>query len=123
MHKRVRMIQFAIFLLAAVTLISAKERFSEDLFKALKYRNIGPFRGGRSAAAAGVPGNKFLALFGGTGGGVWQTKNGGQSWKNLSDEFFGGSIGAVAISEWDPNVIYVGGGEVTVTAKPGNTQD
>ena len=114
MHKRVRMIQFAIFLLAAVTLISAKERFSEDLFKALKYRNIGPFRGGRSAAVAGVPGNKFLALFGGTGGGVWQTKNGGQSWKNLSDEFFGGSIGAVAISEWDPNVIYVGGGEVTV---------
>jgi hypothetical protein len=86
------MIQFAIFLLAAVTLISAKERFSEDLFKALKYRNIGPFRGGRSAAAAGVPGNKFLALFGGTAGGVWQTKNGGQSWKNLSDEFFGGSI-------------------------------
>ena len=114
MQKRVRMIQFVIFLLAAITLISAKERFSEDLFKALKYRNIGPFRGGRSAASAGVPGNKFLALFGGTGGGVWQTKNGGQSWKNISDDFFGGSIGAVAISEWDPNVIYVGGGEVTV---------
>jgi len=114
MHKRVRIIQFAIFLLAAVTLISAKERFSEDLFKALKYRNIGPFRGGRSAAAAGVPGNKFVAYFGGTGGGVWQTKNAGQTWNNISDGFYGGSIGAVAISEWDPNVIYVGGGEVTV---------
>ncbi|MBC8344896.1 MAG: glycosyl hydrolase [Candidatus Marinimicrobia bacterium] len=103
-----------IFLLASLTLVSAKERFSEDLYKALKYRNIGPFRGGRSAAAAGVPGNKFLAYFGATGGGVWQTKNGGQSWENISDEFFGGSIGAVAVSEWDPNVIYVGGGEVTV---------
>lgn len=114
MHKRKRFVQLAIFLLAGFTFLGAKERFSEDLFKALKYRNIGPFRGGRSAAAAGVPGNKFLALFGATGGGVWQTKNGGQSWKNLSDEFFGGSIGAVAISEWDPNVIYVGGGEVTV---------
>jgi len=114
MHNRARFAQFVIFLLAMFTLISAKERFSEDLFKALKYRNIGPFRGGRSAASAGVPGNKFLAYFGATGGGVWQTKNGGQSWKNISDGFYGGSIGAVAVSEWDPNVIYVGGGEVTV---------
>ena len=114
MHKRKRFVQLAIFLLAGFTFVGAKERFSEDLFKALKYRNIGPFRGGRSAAAAGVPGNKFLALFGATGGGVWQTKNGGQSWKNISDEFFGGSIGAVAISEWDPNVIYVGVCEVIV---------
>ena len=61
-----------------------------------------------------MPGNKFLAYFGATGGGVWETKNGGQTWGNLSDGYYGGSIGAVTVSEWDPNVIYVGGGEVTV---------
>ncbi len=52
--------------------------------------------------------------FGGTGGGVWKTSDGGQTWFNISDGFFGGSIGAVTVSEWDPNVIYVGGGEKTV---------
>lgn len=54
------------------------------------------------------------AYFGATGGGVWQSGNGGGSWENISDGYFGGSIGAVAVSTWDPNVIYVGGGEKTV---------
>ena len=103
-----------LFGLIAFTFLGATERFKEELFKAMEYRNIGPFRGGRSAASTGVPGNKFLAYFGGTGGGVWKTKNGGQTWNNISDGYFGGSIGAVTVSEWDPNVIYVGGGEVTV---------
>ena len=84
-----RLFQFIIYFLVGFTILAAKERFSEDLFKALKYRNIGPFRGGRSAAATGVPGNKFLAYFGSTGGGVWSTKNGGQTWNNISDDFFG----------------------------------
>ncbi len=88
--------------------------FDEKLYGGLKYRNIGPFRGGRSAAVAGVVGQPMTFYFGGTGGGVWKTTNGGQSWECVSDKFFGGSIGAVAVSEWDPNVIYVGGGEVTV---------
>ncbi len=88
--------------------------FDEKLYGGLKYRNIGPFRGGRSAAVAGVIGQPMTFYFGGTGGGVWKTTNGGQSWECVSDKFFGGSIGAVAVSEWDPNVIYVGGGEVTV---------
>ncbi len=86
----------------------------EDLFGSVQYRSIGPFRGGRSAAVAGVPGKPMEFIFGGTGGGVWKTSNGGQSWKNISDGYFGGSIGAVEISSYDPNVIYVGGGEVTV---------
>jgi len=103
-----------LFGLIAFTFLGATERFKEELFKAMEYRNIGPFRGGRSAASTGVPGNKFLAYFGATGGGVWKTKNGGQTWNNISDGYFGGSIGAVTVSEWDPNVIYVGGGEVTV---------
>ena len=78
------------------------------------FRGIGPYRGGRSCAVAGIPGDPLTYYFGGTGGGVWKTVDGGQSWSNVSDGYFGGSIGAVAVSEWDPNVIYVGGGEKTV---------
>jgi photosystem II stability/assembly factor-like uncharacterized protein len=84
------------------------------LFSALKYRLVGPFRGGRSAAVTSVPGKPMLFYFGSTGGGVWRTTNAGESWENISDGFFGGSIGAVAVSESDHNVIYVGGGEKTV---------
>ena len=88
--------------------------FDESLYSALKWRNIGPFRGGRSAAVTGVPGEPNLFYFGSTGGGVWRTKDGGSNWENISDGFFGGSIGAVAVSDFDHNVIYVGGGEKTV---------
>jgi photosystem II stability/assembly factor-like uncharacterized protein len=82
--------------------------------KALRYRPIGPFRGGRSAACTGVPGKPNLFYFGSTGGGVWRSRDAGTTWQNISDGFFGGSIGAVAVSPSDPNVIYVGGGEKTV---------
>ncbi|MEM9390696.1 MAG: glycosyl hydrolase, partial [Bacteroidota bacterium] len=88
--------------------------FDEKLYSGLEWRNIGPFRGGRSAAVTGVPGKPNLFYFGATGGGVWRTTDAGNTWENISDGYFGGSIGAVAVSEWDNNVIYVGGGEVTV---------
>lgn len=88
--------------------------YDEKLYSALEWRSIGPFRGGRSAAVTGVPGKPTLFYFGSTGGGVWRTQDGGSSWENISDGFFGGSIGAIAVSEWDNNVIYVGGGESTV---------
>lgn len=88
--------------------------YDQKLFQALEWRSIGPYRGGRSAAVTGVPGKPLLYYFGSTGGGVWRTTDGGQTWENISDGFFGGSIGAVAVSESDPNVIYVGGGEKTV---------
>ena len=58
-------------ILSGATVLTA-ETYDESLYKALKYRNIGPFRGGRSAAVAGIPGNKMVAYFGGTGGGVWK---------------------------------------------------
>ena len=89
-------------------------KFEEKLYNSLQWREIGPFRGGRSAAVTGVPGQPKLFYMGGTGGGVWRTTDGGGTWDNISDGFFGGSIGAVAVSESDPNVIYAGGGEVTV---------
>lgn len=86
----------------------------EKVYNSLKWRNIGPFRGGRSCAVTGVPGKPNLFYFGATGGGIWRTKDGGGTWENISDGFFGGSIGSIAVSEYDNNVIYVGGGEKTV---------
>jgi photosystem II stability/assembly factor-like uncharacterized protein len=91
-----------------------KTTFAEELYNSLQWRSIGPFRGGRSAAVTGVPGKPNLFYFGSTGGGVWRTKDGGQTWENISDGYFGGSIGAVAVAESDHNVIFVGGGEKTV---------
>ncbi len=88
--------------------------YPENTYESLEYRSIGPFRGGRSAAVTGVPGKPNLFYFGATGGGVWKTEDGGQTYENISDGYFGGSIGSVAVAQSDPNVIYVGGGEVTV---------
>jgi photosystem II stability/assembly factor-like uncharacterized protein len=86
----------------------------EEMYSSVEWRHVGPFRGGRSCAVTGVPGKPQLYYFGSTGGGVWKTENGGQSWSNISDGFFGGSIGAVSVSTSDNNVIYAGGGEKTV---------
>ncbi|MCP2043746.1 glycosyl hydrolase [Pontibacter sp. HSC-36F09] len=88
--------------------------FDAKLYKGMTWRSIGPFRGGRSATVTGVPGKPNLYYMGSVGGGVWRTSDGGSTWENISDGFFGGSIGAVAVSEADPNVIYVGEGEKTV---------
>ncbi|AXT57419.1 glycosyl hydrolase [Aquimarina sp. AD1] len=90
------------------------QTFNEELYDALEYRLVGPFRGGRSAAVTGVPGKPNLFYFGATGGGVWKTTDGGRTWENISDGFFGGSIGSISVSKSDPNVIYVGGGEKTL---------
>ncbi|MGB4958760.1 MAG: glycosyl hydrolase [Saprospiraceae bacterium] len=88
--------------------------YDAKLFSSLEWRHIGPFRGGRSCAVTGVPGKPNLFYFGATGGGVWKTTNGGRSWENISDGYFGGSIGSITVSPSDHNVIYVGGGEKTV---------
>ena len=88
--------------------------FSSNLYEGLEWRNIGPFRGGRSTAVTGVSDQPNLFYFGSAGGGIWKTNDAGSSWENISDGYFGGSVGAIAVSDWDPNVIYAGGGEVTV---------
>lgn len=85
-----------------------------EVYKGIEWRSIGPYRGGRASSVTGVPGKPNTFYMGSTGGGVWKTDNGGRSWKNISDGYFGGSIGAVAVSESDSNVIYVGTGEQTV---------
>ena len=88
--------------------------FDPALYDGLRWRELGPFRGGRSSTATGVRGNPNLYYFGTVGGGVWRTQDAGQTWDNISDKYFGGSIGAVAVAESDPNVIYVGEGEQTL---------
>lgn len=89
--------------------------FSPEKFKGLKWRNIGPFRGGRANAIAGDPANPMVYYVGYTGGGVAKTDDGGTTWKNISDGFFKvGSIGDIAVCESDANVIYVGTGEHAV---------
>mgnify|MGYP001823736207 CR=1 FL=1 len=102
----------ALFLLALST--GSFAEWNEAALEGLEWREIGPYRGGRSAAVAGIPQDRETYYFGATGGGVWKTTDGGSHWNNVSDGFFGGSIGAVAVSEWDPNVVYVGTGEKTV---------
>ncbi|MEW6320292.1 MAG: glycosyl hydrolase [Acidobacteriota bacterium] len=84
-------------------------------FKPLKWRSIGPFRGGRSVAATGVVGDPSTYYMGTTGGGLWKTVDRGITWKNVSDGFFKtGSVGAVTVAESDPNVVFVGMGEHAV---------
>lgn len=84
------------------------------LLSKTKYRLIGPFRGGRSGAVAGSYKNKNTFYFGATGGGVWKTTDGGSNWKNISDKYFGSTIGSVAVAPSDENILYVGEGENTM---------
>jgi photosystem II stability/assembly factor-like uncharacterized protein len=80
----------------------------------LEWRLVGPFRGGRSCAVSGVPGDRDTYWHGSTGGGVWLSRDAGRTWRNVSDGFFGGSIGAIAVAPSDRNVVYAGTGEKTV---------
>ena len=108
MSKKIYTILFSISIISADSL---------DVFfkNAIQWRNIGPFRGGRSLTAVGVPSKPLTYYFGSVGGGVWRTVDGGLEWENISDGFFKtGSVGALAVSESDPNVIYAGMGEAAI---------
>ncbi len=84
----------------------------DSIFKQVRFRSIGPFRGGRSVTSTGVIQNQLVYYMGTTGGGVWKTEDAGQSWHNISDGYFKtGSVGAVAVAESDPNTVFVGMGE------------
>ncbi|HEY5645240.1 MAG TPA: hypothetical protein VIS76_04835, partial [Pseudomonadales bacterium] len=83
----------------------------DKLLAKLEYRSIGPYRGGRSTAVAGVPGERDTFYMGPTGGGVWKTTDGGATWRPVADDTLtAGSVGAVAVAPSDPNVVYVGTG-------------
>lgn len=87
---------------------------STILFSQTKYRLVGPFRGGRSGAVTGSIKNKQLFYTATTGGGVWKTTDGGSNWKNISDKYFGGTMGAIAVAPSDENILYAGEGENTM---------
>ncbi|MCC3860400.1 WD40/YVTN/BNR-like repeat-containing protein [Pseudemcibacter aquimaris] len=90
----------------------ATETVNPSLYAGKEYRLIGPWRGGRAAAISGVIGDPLTYYMGAAGGGVWKTTNAGTSWFNVSDGYFtSGTIGAIAVSQSDPNVVYVGTGE------------
>ena len=85
-----------------------------SILKSMQWREVGPYRGGRADAVAGIAEQPDVYYFGATGGGVWKTTDGAQTWKPVSDGFFGGTIGAVAVAPSDPSVVYVGTGEETI---------
>src|SRR5260370_5225727 len=90
----------------------------EKLFSGMRWRQIGPFRGGRALAIEGVPGEPDIYYFGAVAGGVWKTTDGGQNWMPLFDKEDISSIGAIAVAPSDHNVVYTGTGEAAIR---GNT--
>lgn len=118
MPKQTLLFVFLAFVVTNLPAQPKKDSAAQELnnyFKPVKWRNIGPFRGGRSVTATGVVGNPATYYMGTTGGGLWKTEDMCISWANISDGFFKtGSVGAVAVAETDPNTIYVGMGEHAV---------
>jgi photosystem II stability/assembly factor-like uncharacterized protein len=91
--------------------VAAGQTLSKDSLEGMKWRLVGPFRGGRVEAVVGVPGNPYVYYFGAAAGGVWKTTDAGVNWTPVFDHESNPSIGAIAIAPSDPNVIYVGTGE------------
>ena len=90
---------------------TGEKKEEEDRWKGLTWRLIGPYRGGRALAVAGVPGDPSTYYFGAVAGGIWKSNDGGVSWKPIADKEKITSIGDIAVAPSDPNVIYAGTGE------------
>ncbi len=103
---------FLVTLLVGAPAFAQNVDFKPDLFPGLQWRNIGPMRGGRSLSCTGSPGRPNEYYFGATGGGLWKTTDSGGSWFPVTDgKISSSSIGAVAVAETNPDIIYIGGGE------------
>ncbi|MFL5505020.1 MAG: VPS10 domain-containing protein [Gemmatimonadaceae bacterium] len=94
--------------------MTSQTAYDSSAFAALRWREIGPFRGGRSVAVAGSSKRANEYYFGTTGGGVFKTIDGGITWAPVTDKYFGGTIGAIGISESNPDIVYVGAGEYPI---------
>ncbi len=105
-----RTVQLLIFF-GIVTVLNAQQ-YDKTFFSNLEWRNIGPNRGGRSLSSMGSPGRPNEYYFGATGGGLWKTTDGGNTWLPVTDgQISSSSIGAVAVAETNPDIVYIGGGE------------
>src|SRR5713101_5596251 len=93
---------------------ASAQQYDKKLFDGMKYRLIGPYRGGRSITAVGVPSEANTYYFGAVSGGVWKTTNGGMTWTPLFDKQPVSSIGSVAVADADPNIVYAGTGEACI---------
>src|SRR5580704_8110157 len=100
----------ACFVTLSVGLVAAQQ-YNDSQMKGMKWRLVGPFRGGRVLAVTGIPGDPYTFYFGGVAGGLWRTNDAGITWTSLTDKEPFASIGAIAVSESNPGVIYVGTGE------------
>ena len=141
MHGGFRVKLFLAILVVAVaglTANSQQPQYDQKLFGEMRWRCIGPFRGGRTVAIAGVPQQPNVFYMAAVNGGVWKTTDFGNTWNPIFDDQTSGSVGALAVAASDPNIIYVGSGEglqrpdlATATAstnplmraKPGFTSD
>lgn len=93
--------------------ISENATLNKAFYENLVWRNIGPIRGGRSLGSAGSPSRPNEYYFGATGGGLWKTTDGGNEWEAVTDgQITSSSVGAVAVSETNPDIVYIGMGEV-----------
>jgi photosystem II stability/assembly factor-like uncharacterized protein len=108
------LVGLAIIFAAGAFLPLSAQNYDEKAFNGLKYRLIGPYRGGRALAAVGVPSEPHTYYFGAVAGGVWKTTNGGMTWLPLFDKQAVSSIGSIAVADSDPNTIYVGTGEACI---------
>src|SRR3954468_23799076 len=99
--------------LFSACLLAAAPAYDPAIFGNLTWRSIGPARGGRSIASAGSPSRPFEYYFGAVGGGLWKTTDGGLTWRPVTDgQLQSSSVGAVAVSESNPDTVYIGMGEV-----------
>src|SRR5579883_2549803 len=103
---------FLALLIGASAMVCAGAAYDPALFGSLQWRSIGPLRGGRSIACAGSPSRTNEYYFGAVGGGLWKTTDGGLTWRSVTDgQLHSSSVGAVAVSESNPDIVYIGMGE------------
>ena len=104
-------VALAVSLAAGASALLSAESYDSKLFSELRWRDIGPFRGGRTRALAGVPDQPNVFYMAQVNGGVWKTNDYGHTWNPIFDHEDTGSIGAIAVAPSDPNIVYVGSGE------------
>jgi photosystem II stability/assembly factor-like uncharacterized protein len=108
---RIYSVLLAVLLMGFTSTCVRAQTLDENALKAMKWRQVGPFRGGRALSATGVAGDSQTYYFGAVAGGVWKTTNGGMTWTPMTDKTGIMSVGAIAVAPSDPNVLYVGTGE------------